>query len=64
MPRSETIGDSSTSLLPRPVFKLEKKIGQPQIGTMKVGSQIVEILSKGIYSAPLEFDQRTHKQFV
>jgi hypothetical protein len=39
--------------LPRPkAFKLEKKIGQPQIGTMKVGSQIVEILSKGIYSAP------------
>ena len=39
--------------LPRPVaFRIGRKIGQPQIGTMKVGSQIVELLSKGIYSAP------------
>lgn len=42
-----------TMFLPRPKsFRLEKKIGEQQIGTMKVGSQIVEILSKGIYSAP------------
>ncbi|MGD0979657.1 MAG: ATP-binding protein [Candidatus Bathyarchaeia archaeon] len=42
-----------TVFLPRPKsFRLEKRIGEQQIGTMKVGSQIVEILSKGIYSAP------------
>jgi hypothetical protein len=34
------------------LFRLEKKIDEPQIGTMKVGSQILDILSKGIYSAP------------
>ena len=52
MPRRETIETSALSILPRPVFRLEKKIGEQQIGTMKVGSQIVELLSKGIYSAP------------
>ena len=40
-------------ILPRPrAFRLDRNVGQPQIGTMKVGSQILEILSKGIYSAP------------
>ena len=41
------------SMLPRPrFFRLRKKIGEPQEGLMKVGSQIVEILGKGVYSAP------------
>jgi len=31
---------------------LEKKIGEPQKGRMKVGSQILEQLSRGIYSTP------------
>ena len=40
-------------VLPTPrYFRLRKKIGQPQIGLMKVGSKIVEILGKGVYSAP------------
>jgi len=37
--------------IPR-TFRLEKKIGEIQIGTMKVGSKILEMLSKGIYTAP------------
>lgn len=46
-------GREAEAFLPRPkAFRLEKRIGEQQIGTMKVGSQIVEILSKGIYSAP------------
>jgi len=41
------------SFLPRPVaYRLEEKIGEPQLGTMKVGSKILEMLSKGIYTAP------------
>jgi len=44
---------SEELFLPRPMaFRLERKIGEKQTGTMKVGSQIVELLSKGIYSAP------------
>ncbi len=46
-------GRAYEAFLPRPTaFRLEKRIGKPQVGTMKVGSQIVELLSKGIYSAP------------
>ena len=52
LPRTESSDNIFMEILPRPIFKLEKKIGEQQIGTMKVGSQIVEILSKGIYSAP------------
>lgn len=33
-------------------FRLEEKIGHKQTGTMKVGSKILEMLSKGIYTAP------------
>ena len=41
------------TVLPTPRhFRLGKKIGQPQLGIMKVGSQLVEILGKGVYSAP------------
>lgn len=52
MPRPETLETPLLQILPRPVLRLEKRIGEQQIGTMKVGSQIVELLSKGIYSAP------------
>jgi len=52
MPSSETSESPLLDVLPRPMFKLEKKVGKPQVGTMKVGSKIVELLSKGIYSAP------------
>jgi hypothetical protein len=46
-------GEPTKAFLPRPTaFRLEKNLGKPQVGTMKVGSQIVELLSKGIYSAP------------
>jgi len=51
MPRAQILEPPPTAILPRPIFKLEKKIGEIQVGTMKVGSQIVELLSKGIYSA-------------
>jgi hypothetical protein len=41
------------TVLPRPkAFALDRKLGQPQMGVMKVGSQILEILGKGVYSAP------------
>lgn len=41
------------TVLPRPrAFALDRKLGQPQTGVMKVGSQILEILGKGVYSAP------------
>ena len=36
----------------RYVPRLELRIDQPQVGTMKVGSQILELLSSGIYSTP------------
>lgn len=44
----------STSEAPTLVYfpKLGKKLDVPQEGVMKVGSQILELLSKGIYSAP------------
>jgi len=50
---AEARGSSIMELLPKPtVFRLQKNIGAPQQGSMKVGSQILEILSKGVYSAP------------
>lgn len=53
MPSYEVLESySETELLPRPIFKLEERIGEPQIGAMKVGSKILETLSKGIYSQP------------
>lgn len=50
---SEDTASIAESILPRPkYFRLRRKINQPQMGLMKVGSQIVEILGKGVYSAP------------
>ena len=50
---TEEVYTTTAPVLERPkFFGLEKKIGQPQVGVMKVGSQIIEILGKGVYSAP------------
>jgi hypothetical protein len=51
--KAETREQTPIDMLPRPtVFRLQRNIDKPQQGTMKVGSQILEILSKGVYSAP------------
>ncbi len=46
--------DKSTEKTPGLVYfpPLRKKLEEPQQGVMKVGSQVLELLSKGIYSAP------------
>jgi hypothetical protein len=53
LPQSQSAPTKAQLLLPRPTsFRLDKSIGIVQRGSMKVGSQILEVLGKGIYSQP------------
>jgi len=50
---ASSMNTEAVPMLERPkFFGLDRRIGQPQTGIMKVGSQIIEILGKGVYSVP------------